>query len=145
MDLNDKANLEAKAKLFALYLGQKVLIRDDFNKSVPVIILPFDLAQTNSSYLLLRTVKQLSQTEEEIFAKLCHWNEPITDFHIDFEISEVCFTKRDAGYVTITLDGWGHLRSIGIIIPFTTIINGEVKTYEVEEILANNWAKVRED
>lgn len=31
-----------------------------------------------------------------------------------------------------------YLRSIGILLPFTTITNGEVKTYEVEEILALN-------
>lgn len=144
---NDK---EAKApsekdftKFKSLYYGvDNCAFSDGYEKAFTVSTITLN---SDHEYLLLRSVKHISKEHKEEFAKLCYWNRVITDFHIDFQSGEVCFTKSDADYITITLQAWDYLRSKGYLIPFTTLTSGEVKTYSEEEILANQWAKIKED
>jgi hypothetical protein len=148
---NDKANIEAKAKLFSLYLGQPVLIPTLDAEVYPNEITGEILDKLGTIYLkesalLLRSVKQL--TDEEVI------NIAIIVFGSYPNNTQKIFIRD--GVENMFKGGWGcdlnktskicdYLRGIGILLPFTTLTSGDVKTYSEDEILDMGWAKYQKD
>lgn len=129
---NDKAHIEAKGKLFSLYYGQKVF--NDGNGEYLYPLTPDFLNKIHTQYyLVLRSVKQLTDFEanligflsvENLIACLEAYGE------MDFENN---FIRREQHQILIGL---------GVIRPITMVVNGEVKTYEVEDVIKLGWVKV---
>lgn len=152
---NDKANVEAKGKekFYSLYIHQKVFKqykyeeRDALELSVDMIA---NLNFTTDSYLLLRSIQQLTDDECYVVYTILNptdlidirTNKAMFDLHISTlrkKILDRIYFNRSITSIIPLID---YLRSISILIPFTTIINGEVKTYEVEDVIKLGWVKV---
>lgn len=135
----DKAHIEAEAKFKALYLGQPVYKRE--GQPLTYYLRVTHLRAEDKGYLSLRTVKQLTDEEYKVLAK---WSAYRLDNKNIVQVGKAMakhlfeLNKWSGNTISAMVD---YLRSIGILLPFTTTINGEVKTYEVEEILANGWYK----
>lgn len=144
---NDKAHIEAKAKanFLALYLGQDVYAnteRDLMTYVTTDYIQDAIKGRRDGDYLLLRTVKQLTDDEWLQIGDVRGWK-TVDKSHINTQRTIISSVQRDFRIGNpIVCD---VMRSIGILLPFTTLISGEVKTYEVVEILANGWAKIKEE
>jgi hypothetical protein len=167
------AHIEAKGKekFMALYLEQDVIVLPCFmsrdpNKICQTTVLTTGLLNVhkhNQSYLLLHTVKHVKNKEFEAIcrgiglqnAKVVERDNEVimvvdglyyigfyTDGTVVMYIYENLHQKPVWNYIDLLYQA---LRGMKVLTKFTTIISGEVKTYEVEEILSNNWAKVKED
>lgn len=134
-------------KFFSLYLNQEVLCNFEIGgiqKLQAWHIWRIQEGFYGTSHLLLRSIKQLTD-EEKIRCYHLHSGAISYDYTQDFADILTCanhWLENDSYLIKFacTVD---YLRSIGILLPFTTIISGEIKTYKVEEILANGWAILR--
>lgn len=152
---NDKAHIEAKAhyKFASLYLECPISYNDDLGNKQTDILRWYHLdwlgSQKKEIVLLLRTVKRL--TDEEIIQVVILMGiyEPQYKFAIQYYRDVV--NDYFKGGITHCWHPYKHssivdyLRSISILLPITMVVNGEVKTYEVEEILSKNWAQIQKD
>lgn len=136
----------AKAKLFALYLGQKVYCQDNLDGN-PHSLFPVDFSVDsliNTGYLLLRIIGSLTEFECLKVAKLVYgsqWNDKeflgiivpnAENIHDDIIDSQALWAIQD------------YLRSISVALPFTVLEDGKPRTYSVEEMVELNWITVNE-
>lgn len=144
---------QAKALFFAQYLTQPVL-RCISRPKETFKVLPYDCTESETTnFLLLRTVNQLTDEEYIEVSKLLGYKgvyyEPnllqtgkVTVGLFRSIINEF-ETKVNVHNIARIQD---YLRSIGILLPLTYIDEtGKPVTKSVEEIIALNWAKIKEN
>lgn len=131
---------KVKAQFFSMYLGQQILKACDGCSRVE--IQPNDLKGiSDSTYLLLRTVEQLTDEEKQIIADRMQWYpEDVIDWingdcgHGDYENLYTWLPCLDI------------LRALGILLSFTYINEqGKPETLQPDEIVSIGWAKIKND
>jgi hypothetical protein len=125
-----------KARLFALYLGQKVLNDNGSDPTNPIIREPVELTYlTDNGLLELRSISDLTDEEAVILGfmgsgnvKRCLEVYSEDDFYRSF-INKVWIVD--------------YLRSIGIALPFTYLEDGKPVTISVEEQVQRGYIKLK--
>jgi len=150
---------EIKAKIFSLYLGQKVEYNFNNKKKQDTIYgiisnqVVFNEVSAGSTvttknidkcYLVLRSVKQLTGVEMTEIHKLLFPNTfyPNTNYVLQFlnviespyqySLDDDFNCKAEYEDISALID---YLRSIGIALPVTTVVDGAVRTIGVEEMV----------
>lgn len=163
---------KVKAQFFAQYLFQEVYCNNYRPKSeklsVNLILLPSTL---NSGYLLLRSIEQLTDEEYVTAAKLIYglsfkavdgWfverdielgfitvksKKSHHSYDIDFKTGGIDMYD-DNEKSDMPLDHYNacdYFRDIGILLPFTVVIDGQPETYSPEKLIELGWAKIKKD
>jgi len=165
---------EIKAKLFGLYLGQKVLYYShELGVYNPVISFSEDsmARYVERGYLLLRSINQILPSEYINLAKIIttgyqrHFKKGELSYEVEknyvvvinpngYKFSKVIIEKDGIVYMPYNkingeiyytpnqYQGIDYLRSIGIALPFTTIVDGAVRTVSVEEQIESGIVKL---
>jgi len=111
-----------KAKFFAQYFGQRVLIRDGKGPYDVLRLMPHDLLVPPEDYLELRSVADLTDEEKDEFKRLADQS---SDSRIGNQIDM-------DGYI-YAID---YLRRLGVLVPFDGLSTTDLIDY--------GWAKIKE-
>lgn len=135
-----------KTLFHAQYLGQRILVHS--NSEHPPAILQPDQCGAYFGRLLLRSTEQLTENELAIIAKLEGYvtNLGRKDYAEEGKNRINLYVKNNFGFSSeLKYNTMCYLRSIGILVRFTTIDDkGNPITILEAEILAKEWAKIQE-
>lgn len=152
----------AKAKLFALYLGQNFTINNhDWRKEYSDLEPEYELElhavniggacfddnieldwPIEDCYLQLRSIADLTDQEYGIMAKWSAYE--LTDKNIvevgNAMVRHLFELNKWSGHTILEIID--YLRSISVALPFTVLEDGKPRTYSVEEQVENKWITV---
>lgn len=144
---------KTQSQFYAQYLGQKVLRHSDYKKDDECMELEYVHLSDDwmRHYLLLRKVEQLTESEISTLLTAIGW-----DFNIKYILDFSAYISH-CGIACINFDGTSdeqvdeinnigvdYLRSIGILLPFTYLQDGNPRTLTVEQIIELGWVKIKE-